>query len=62
MAIEKLDARDAAWFRIFLDLDVPGAYGLSLAKEVRQRGYADRCCVVSALRSRKKPGAVNWPR
>jgi hypothetical protein len=23
------------WFRIFLDLDVPGAYGLSLAREIR---------------------------
>jgi two-component system response regulator DesR len=47
-AAEKLDSR-ADWFRIFLDLDVPGAYGLSLAKEVRQRGLANRCCVVSAF-------------
>jgi DNA-binding NarL/FixJ family response regulator len=47
-AIEKLDyGKD--WFRIFLDLDVPGAYGLSLAKEVHQRGLANRCCVVSAF-------------
>ncbi len=48
-AIEKLDSRGEDWFRIFLDLDVPGAYGLSLAKEVRQRGLANRCCVVSAF-------------
>jgi len=48
-AIEKLDSRGGDWFRIFLDLDVPGAYGLSLAKEVYQRGLANRCCVVSAF-------------
>ena len=48
-AVEKLDSRGGDWFRIFLDLDVPGAYGLSLAKEVRQRGLANRCCVVSAF-------------
>lgn len=48
-AVEKLDSRGSDWFRIFLDLDVPGAYGLSLAKEVRQRGLANRCCVVSAF-------------
>lgn len=48
-AIERLDSRGRDWFRIFLDLDVPGAYGLSLAKEVRERGLADRCCVVSAF-------------
>lgn len=48
-AIENLESPDRAWFRIFLDLDVPGAYGLSLAKEVRERGFADRCCVVSAF-------------
>jgi DNA-binding NarL/FixJ family response regulator len=49
LAVEKLDSRGRDWFRIFLDLDVPGAYGLSLAKEVRDRGLADRCCVVSAF-------------
>ena len=48
-AIAKIDARGSGWFRIFLDLDVPGAYGLSLAKEVHQRGLAARCCVVSAF-------------
>jgi two-component system response regulator DesR len=37
------------WFRIFLDLDVPGAYGLSLAREIRDRGLASKCCVVSAF-------------
>ena len=48
-AIEKLDDQNESWFRIFLDLDVPGAYGLSLAREVQQRGLAGRCCVVSAF-------------
>jgi DNA-binding NarL/FixJ family response regulator len=47
--IENLDSRGDDWFRIFLDLDVPGAYGLSLAKEIRQRRLASRCCVVSAF-------------
>lgn len=47
-ATGKLDARPSEWFRIFLDLDVPGAYGLSLAREVLDRGFAARCCVVSA--------------
>jgi DNA-binding NarL/FixJ family response regulator len=37
------------WFRIFLDLDVPGAYGLSLAKQIRGIGLHDRCTVMSAL-------------
>jgi len=36
-------------FRIFLDLDVPGAYGLSLAKEIREAGLHSKCCVVTAL-------------
>ena len=36
------------WFRIFLDLDVPGAYGLSLAKEIKQTGLHTICCVVTA--------------
>lgn len=37
------------WFRIFLDLDVPGAHGLSLAREIHAWQLADRCCVVTAL-------------
>lgn len=37
------------WFRIFLDLDVPGAHGLSLAREIHQLGFHARCCVVTAL-------------
>jgi two-component system response regulator DesR len=51
-AVARLSESPEAWFRIFLDLDVPGAYGLSLAKEVKRRGLAERCCVVSAFERR----------
>jgi len=37
------------WFRIFLDLDVPGAYGLSLPKDVQRAGLHTSCCVVTAF-------------
>ena len=37
------------WYRIFLDLDVPGAHGLSLAREIQRNNFENRCCVVSAL-------------
>jgi DNA-binding NarL/FixJ family response regulator len=47
--IAALDSQLLDWFRIFLDLDVPGAYGLSLAREIRERQLAARCCVVSAF-------------
>ena len=49
MTIRLLDQDRDVWFRIFLDLDVPGAYGLSLAREIKQRGLAGRTCVVSAF-------------
>lgn len=38
-----------AWSRVFFDLWVPGAYGLSLAKEVHRRGLAGTSCVISAF-------------
>ncbi len=47
-AVEKLEELGDRWFRIFLDLDVPGAYGLSLVREVQRRNLSDRCCIVSA--------------
>jgi two-component system response regulator DesR len=37
------------WFRIFVDLEVPGAHGLSLVRELAARGCAERCCVVTAF-------------
>jgi|SRR5450432_3845892 CheY-like chemotaxis protein len=35
--LAKLDGSVESWFRIFLDLDVPGTYGLSLARGVQRR-------------------------
>jgi DNA-binding NarL/FixJ family response regulator len=46
-AIESLDS-GMDWHRVLLDLDVPGAFGLSLVREVACRGWAARCCVISA--------------
>jgi len=43
------DSKHTDWFRIFLDLEVPGAYGLSLAREIRDRRLAAKCCVISAF-------------
>ncbi len=37
------------WDLILLDLDVPGAQGLSLARELAARSYASRACIVTAL-------------
>lgn len=39
---------DPSWSRIFLDLDVPGAYGLSLARQFCEFGVANRCAVITA--------------
>ncbi|MCW5660128.1 MAG: response regulator transcription factor [Burkholderiaceae bacterium] len=48
-AMERLRDSQSVWSRIFLDLAVPGAFGLSLAKQVRSLGAAPICCVVSAF-------------
>ncbi|HEU0203228.1 MAG TPA: response regulator transcription factor [Burkholderiaceae bacterium] len=42
-------ATSTFWFRVLLDLDVPGAHGLSLVREFVQLGYASRSCVVAAV-------------
>ena len=47
-ALCAIDEANACWFRILLDLAVPGAFGLSLAKQVASRGLASVCCVISA--------------
>jgi two-component system response regulator DesR len=36
------------WHRVLLDLDIPGAHGLSLALELHRSGLAPRTCVVTA--------------
>jgi len=48
-ALARLNDRAQTWFRVFLDLAVPGAFGLSLAKQVRSLGFAPVCCVISAF-------------
>ena len=48
-AMHALEDPAMHWFRIFLDLDVPGARGLSLVREVQRLGLETRCCVVTAL-------------
>ena len=47
-ALRAIDETDDRWFRILLDLAVPGAFGLSLAKQIVARGLASVCCVISA--------------
>lgn len=47
-------ARSAAyWFRVFLNVDVPGSQGPSLIREFADLGYASRSCVIAAI---EKPG------
>lgn len=48
-ALAQLSPDVEAWDLILLDLDVPGARGLSLAYELVQRGLAARTCIVTAL-------------
>lgn len=36
-----------AWHRILLDLDIPGAHGLSVAAEIQRQGLASITCVVT---------------
>ena len=47
-ALRVIDLSRGRWFRILLDLAVPGAFGLSLAKQIVARELAPVCCVVSA--------------
>jgi two-component system response regulator DesR len=44
-------ARASGWFRLFLDLDVPGAHGLSLVREFVALGHGPSSCVITALDS-----------
>jgi DNA-binding NarL/FixJ family response regulator len=46
-AIRALADPDRAWHRILLDLDIPGAHGLSVAAEVQKHGLAGIACVVT---------------
>jgi DNA-binding NarL/FixJ family response regulator len=46
-ALAALRAR-ADWFRVFLDVDVPGAHGLSLARQFAASPVGPRCVLVTA--------------
>ena len=48
-ALALVSRDELPWDLILLDLDVPGAVGLSLARELAQRGLAGRTCIVTAL-------------
>ncbi|MBX9298714.1 response regulator transcription factor [Chromobacterium piscinae] len=39
--------RHVNWFRVFVDLDVPKAYGLSLVRYFAQQGAHERCVIVT---------------
>jgi DNA-binding NarL/FixJ family response regulator len=43
--------QDADWLRIWLDVDVPGAQGLSLIRWVHEIGLASRSAVITANRN-----------
>lgn len=42
---------DRDWFRIWLDVEIPGARGLSLVREVCDLGFARQAAVISANRN-----------
>ncbi|MDP9902417.1 response regulator transcription factor [Variovorax ginsengisoli] len=46
-AVKAVSDPHRAWHRILLDLDVPGAHGLSVAAEVQKQGLAGISCVVT---------------
>jgi DNA-binding NarL/FixJ family response regulator len=54
------------WFRIFVDLEVPGATRLSLIHEFKARGLVGRCCIVSGnededlIREAKQLGVLGF--
>lgn len=48
MALAHLRRSGQSWHRIFLDLAIPGARGLSVAREIADAGHASICCIVTA--------------
>ncbi|VTU22661.1 Protease production enhancer protein [Variovorax sp. PBL-H6] len=46
-ALKALRWQPERWGLIFLDLDVPGAVGLSLAMEIKRRGKAPITCILT---------------
>lgn len=58
-AIASVSAEGTHWDLILLDLDVPGARGLSLARDLVALGWGPRTCVVTAL---ARPGLIDEAR
>lgn len=52
-AVYELGNADRTWHRILLDLDVPGAHGLSLVMEAHRHGYEGITCIVTAMDRRE---------
>jgi DNA-binding NarL/FixJ family response regulator len=48
-----VQASAGRWFRIFVDLSVPGACGLSLVRMFKELGLAHKCCVITATRDER---------
>ncbi|PZQ76175.1 MAG: hypothetical protein DI530_18455 [Sphingomonas sp.] len=51
-AMSAINDDSKAWHRILLDLDVPGAHGLSLAMELHAANMQGITCIVSASKRR----------
>ena len=39
--------RNCDWYRIWLDIDIPGAHGLSLVRHVSHLGLADKAAIIT---------------
>ena len=52
-AVNAMADQTKSWHRILLDLDVPGAHGLSLVMEARRLGFESITCVVTAMDRRE---------
>ncbi|MDP9897346.1 two-component system response regulator DesR [Variovorax boronicumulans] len=52
-AVQELGNPDRTWHRVLLDLDVPGAHGLSLVMEAHRLGYEGITCIVTAMDRRE---------
>jgi DNA-binding NarL/FixJ family response regulator len=48
-ALIALDCDPESWDLVLLDLDLPGAQGLSLARRLADAGWAPKICIVTAL-------------
>ncbi|WP_034297353.1 response regulator transcription factor [Herbaspirillum sp. RV1423] len=56
-ALQK-DGQEKPWFRIFLDLDIPGSQGLSLLQRCAELKVAQHCVIVSGTCSTQRSEEV----